>query len=124
LQPEAAARHLRAWRIIERRVSNPKNRAVSIAQLCRAAKVSPRTLYTVCREFSGMSAKAYITRKRMQIAFEMLLRVRPGQITVAKVAISCGFDHAGRFADTFRRHHGKLPSRILHRTSGRRSSRH
>jgi AraC-like DNA-binding protein len=73
----AAARHLRVWRIIERRVSNPKNRAVSIAQLCQDAKVSPRTLYIVCREFSGMSAKAYITRKRMQIAFEMLLRAGP-----------------------------------------------
>jgi AraC-like DNA-binding protein len=62
-----------------------------------------------------MSAKAYITRKRMQIAFEMLLRARPGKNTVAEVAISCGFDHASRFADTFRRHHGKLPSQILDR---------
>ena len=119
---EMASRHLRVWRIIERRVRNPKNRAVSIAELCRDAKVSARTLYVVCREFSGLSAKAYITQKRMQIAFDMLRRARPGKTTVAEIAISCGFNQVGRFAGDFRRHHGKLPSQILHGSSGRRTA--
>lgn len=124
MQPKVAARHLRVWRIVERRVSNPKNRAVSVAQLCQDTKVSPRTLHSVCHEFSGMSVKAYLTQERMQLALDMLHRARPGKVTVADVAISCGFAHVSRFADTFRRHHGQLPSQILYRTSARRASQH
>jgi len=108
-------RRLRVWAAIERYATDPQSGCVTLDQLCKETGASKRMLHDVCRAFSGLSVKAWIQRQRMQIARDMLVRAKPEQTTVTRVATFCGFYHLGRFSRTFRDHHGEPPSVALRR---------
>ena len=109
-------RRLRVWAAIERYASDPlSGRRVTLDELCKETGASKRMLHDVCRAFAGISVKAYIRRRRMQIARDMLGRADPEQATVTKIATFCGFYHMGRFSGAFRHQHGEPPSVVLRR---------
>ena len=89
-------RRLRVWAAIERYASDPKSGRVTLDQLCQETGASKRMLHDVCRAFSGLSVKAHIQRQRMQLARDMLVRAKPEQTTVTRVATFCGFYQLGR----------------------------
>ena len=103
----------RHWRAIERYAVDQRSGTASVRRLSRETGVPVRTIYAVCRSFSGLSPSAYIRQQRLQLALDMLRRAQPGQTTVTQVATFCGFIQLGRFSQAFRSYHGQLPSRVL-----------
>ncbi|SHE58538.1 AraC-type DNA-binding protein [Lampropedia hyalina DSM 16112] len=85
------------------------NRPLTIAQLARRAGMNELYLKTLFRERTGQTVAAYLRHLRMQHARAMLAA---GNCTVQMVAHHCGYAHAGKFAQAFRRVHGLAPSEV------------
>jgi AraC-like DNA-binding protein len=112
---QAMERRSRVWRAIERCATDPTIRIIALSKLSRSTGVSVRTLNNVRNAVSGQPAKAYIRRRPMALALDMLHRARPSNCTATQVATFCGFDHFGRSSEAFRNHHGELPSSVIRR---------
>ncbi len=89
-------------------LDQPDALVLSVAELAARIGVSPRTLSTGMRRFTGLSPHEYLTRRRIECARTMLRR---GDLSVAEIAEAVGFANAGRFAAVFMRHTGTYPSR-------------
>ena len=114
----AEERRVRIWRVIERYAANPML-PVSGDMLCRETAACAKTLYDVCRAFSGQSPPiAYIKRCHMTLAHAMLHRAGP-DATVTSIATLCGFGNLGRFAVRYRQLYGQPPSQTLRQQPGR-----
>jgi transcriptional regulator GlxA family with amidase domain len=91
---------------------------LTIADLAEFAGVSERSLHAAFHRQLGVSPMAHVRRRRLERAREELLRAPPtGSTTVTYVALRNGFAHGGRFAATYRRHFGELPSDTLRRSA-------
>lgn len=108
-------RRLEIWRAIERCAANP-TLPVGVDLLCRKTGVSARTLYDICRAFSGQSPIAYIKQCRMSLAHAMLQRAG-SDATVTRIAAFCGFSNPGRFAGRYQRRYGQPPSLTLRQSA-------
>lgn len=82
---------------------------LTIGELAKWLDVSPRALTTGMRRFTGLSPHEYLTMRRMEHARKLLDR---GGMSIARVAESVGYAHAGRFAASFRDYCGVNPSRL------------
>jgi AraC-like DNA-binding protein len=87
--------------------------AITIGALADAAGVSARTLFEGFRRFRGTTPMALLKDVRLERAYEEL-RTSPHE-SVTDVAVKWGFVHLGRFARTYRRRFGELPSETLRR---------
>lgn len=106
--PVAAGR-LRAVRRVHDRVLADPSADYSLAELCRIACVSPRTLEYAFYDHYNMSPIAFVRALRLQ---EVRRRLRGGGVTVTEAALACGFSHLSQFSADFRRLFGVLPSRL------------
>jgi transcriptional regulator GlxA family with amidase domain len=70
----------------------------------------------------GYSAMSFLRERRLMLARTRLLMARPGT-TVAQIALSCGFEHLGRFSKRYRERFGENPSESLRRASPTQSER-
>lgn len=85
----------------------------TIADLCRAAEASERTLhYGFLQEF-GVTPKAYIKAYRLNAARRGLRISDPSAIKVADIANRWGFWHMGQFAADYRTMFDEMPSETL-----------
>jgi AraC family transcriptional regulator, ethanolamine operon transcriptional activator len=91
--------------ILDARRDNPP----SVTELCAAAGARERTLYLSCMEAFGRPPAKLLTELRLNAAHRALLRSGKGT-RVAAVAALYGFNHFGRFAESYRRQFGELPS--------------
>lgn len=82
---------------------------LTVGELAKRLDVSPRALTTGMRRFAGLSPHEYLTMRRMEHARKLLDR---GGMSIARVAESVGYAHAGRFAASFRDYCGVNPSRL------------
>ena len=113
----ALARRAEAW--LRQTLAEPP----TIAALCGALHVSPRTLHEAFREHLGTTPKAYLKVLRLNAARHDLLHGGPGK-RVTDAALDWGFLHFGWFARDYRRLFGETPSQTLQRgraEAGRRA---
>ncbi len=62
----------------------------------------------------GINPHGYIRISRLHEARHTLLNGYPEDVTIAEIAMSCGFMHMGRFSRHYRTHFGRLPSEDRH----------
>ena len=87
---------------------------ITLADLCRATRLSRRTLHYAFKEHFGVTPKAYVTALRLDgVRRELVPRDTP--LRVADVADRWGFWHMGQFAADYRKQFGELPSETLKR---------
>jgi transcriptional regulator GlxA family with amidase domain len=98
--------------IVRRGVGEP----LHVADLCRVAAVSERTLRNAFHKVHGVSPYRYMRAFRLTQARQALLSsdVRPGTIT--QIAMRFGFLELGRFAVDYRSTFGESPSATLRRS--------
>ena len=100
---------------IDRYLIAAGSRPVHIAELCETFDVSRRTLHRAFMDVLSIPPIAYLRRKRLDEVRAALLMADLGA-TVADLARAHGFLELGRFAGTYRRTFGELPSQTLQRS--------
>ena len=86
---------------------------VSVAELCRVARVSERTLRYAFRDELDLSPLAFLRRLRLHAARRELMNAEGALPRVTDVANRQGFLELGRFAADYRRLFGERPSETL-----------
>lgn len=111
----ASPRHVRAAEeFIRAHAAEP----ISVEEIAGAAGVPVRTLYEGFQRFRHMTPMAYLRAFRQETVRDELLAA-PTSATVTEIALKWGVTNLGRFAESYRRRYGELPSQTL-----RRSARH
>jgi AraC family transcriptional regulator, ethanolamine operon transcriptional activator len=87
--------------------------SVSIAQLCRVAGVSERSLRNAFHDVRGMSPKRFAVRTRLAQARRALSDANGTRGAVTTIATDYGFFELGRFASTYKAVFGETPSETL-----------
>src|SRR4051794_31210902 len=87
---------------------------ITLSDLVAASGVSERTLIRQFQIFLGVTPIAQLERLRLAAVREQLLRAPEGR-SVADIAAEFGLTHFGRFAASYRRRFGELPSATLRR---------
>ena len=86
---------------------------VSIAQLCRVAGVSERSLRNAFYDVRGMSPKRWAVRARLAEVRRALGDANGSRGAVTIIATEYGFFELGRFASTYKSVFGETPSETL-----------
>jgi AraC-like DNA-binding protein len=86
-----------------------------VAEICKAARVSEKTLRLCCQEQLGMSPKQYLLLRRIHMARRALRIADPATTTVTEIATNYGFWELGRFSVAYRSLFGEMPSASLRR---------
>ena len=86
---------------------------LTIADLCRALRVSRRTLQYGFQEVLQINPASYLRALRLNGARRALRAAQPGGDGVHDIAARWGFWHLSRFASDYRRMFGELPSQTL-----------
>jgi len=94
---------------IDAHLQNP----ISLAELCTAAKVSPRTIQYTFMDRFGVSPKQYIQARRLNGVHRDLCKANLHRKRISDVANDWGFWHMGQFAADYRKLFGELPSETL-----------
>jgi transcriptional regulator GlxA family with amidase domain len=90
----------------------------SASTIAASLGIPDRTMRALCASHLGMPPLRYQQLWRMQLARRALRDATPGAASVAEIARSCGFEHAGRFAATYRARFAEYPSGTLRRRPG------
>jgi AraC family ethanolamine operon transcriptional activator len=92
------------------------NTPVTLADLCREAHASRRTLIQGFKDHLGMGPMAYVKLLRLHGIRRQLLAAEPGDLRIGAVAETWGFHNAGHFAADYRRLFGESPRATLQRS--------
>ena len=92
--------------------------SVSIAQLCRVAGVSERSLRNAFYDVRGMSPKRCAVRARLAEVRRALIVANGTRGAVTTIATDYGFFELGRFASTYKAVFGESPSATLRGRGG------
>ena len=84
-----------------------------LSDLCRALRVSERTLRYAFRDVLGMSPVAYLSRLRLHRVHKSLRQATRHSTTVTTEALRWGFWHVGDFSKAYKECFGELPSDTL-----------
>lgn len=84
-----------------------------LAELCRVAGVSERTLQYAFRERYGIPPNLFVKRWNLNSARRRLLQSAPDSATVYGIASALGFFHHSQFAADYRNLFSEPPSRTL-----------
>ena len=85
---------------------NPQERYV-ISELAEACEISPTYFKKIFRECFGVQPHRYIIQRRLEKSKKILMQT---DWSIAYIAELMGFASASRFADTFKKEYGYLPS--------------
>ncbi|UPY38867.1 AraC family transcriptional regulator [Sediminicoccus sp. KRV36] len=113
--PERAAQrrgNLLMSRVL-RRIEEEPSAPLHLTALCEAAGCSAKTLEVLFRERLGQTPIRYLHSRRLRLAHHALLAADPRGVTVAAIALECGFWELGRFAGAYRAMFGETPSETL-----------
>ncbi|WP_344652381.1 helix-turn-helix transcriptional regulator [Cryptosporangium japonicum] len=87
---------------------------LAVADIARAACVTPRAVQLAFRRHLSTTPMAYLRRVRLDHAHRALLAANPRDTTVGAIAARYGFADHSRFAAIYRQTYGVLPSSSLH----------
>lgn len=94
--------------------------AVRVEDVAQAAGVGVRALEAAFRRHWRTTPSAHLRNLRLEAAHQ-LLSTPDRDLTVTDAAVAAGFRHLGRFAQSYARRFGELPSRTLRRATTQRS---
>ena len=86
------------------------DRKVALGEIEQRCGVSGRTIQTAFKKYFGYSPWTYLKICRLEQARRQLAN-RDENLSVAEIALACGFDHLGQFAAEYRRYFGETPKR-------------
>jgi len=86
---------------------------ITLADLCRQAHASRRSLIQGFREHLGMGPMAYLKLHRLHGVRQLLVKADPDQVRIGSLAAEWGFLNAGHFARDYRNLFGELPRDTL-----------
>ena len=86
---------------------------ISVAELCRVACISERSLQYAFRDEFGISPTEFMRRRRLHAVRRILTASSAEDSSVSKIALDHGFSELGRFAVEYRRLFGVHPSDTL-----------
>jgi AraC-like DNA-binding protein len=89
-----------------------------MTDICAALGVSERLLRACCKAHLRMSQSEYRRRRALQRVYCALCNGDAGASMVSEVAGRNGFHDLGRFAGSYRKVYGELPSATLRRSAG------
>jgi len=92
----------KAVSLMEAAIEDP----MPLTELTRRTGVSQRQLERLCKRYLGATPAQYYVQLRLERARRML---RQTDMSVAEVAIACGFVSLSHFAKVYRRHYGLSP---------------
>ena len=96
---------------------------ITLADLCRQAHASRRSLIQGFRDHLGMGPMAYVKVQRLHGVRRLLLGADPDQVRIGSIAAAWGFLNAGHFARDYRLLFGEMPRDTLrHRTPPSRTA--
>lgn len=84
--------------------------SIGLAELARAAQISPSTLTRQFKRATGLAPHQYLLRRRIDHARQLL---QQGKLTVAQVAHATGFADHSHLARSLKRHLGIAPHELL-----------
>jgi AraC-like DNA-binding protein len=113
----AAKRHRRIVTCFEDACVTYADRMPALVEICTMLGVPERTLRTSCEQYLGMGPMIYLRLRRMNLVRRALRAARPPETNVQELARHHGFSDLGRFAATYRRLFGELPSATLQRNA-------
>ena len=96
-------------------VEENSDQPLYIPEICKAIRVSQRTLRLCCQEHLGMSPKRYLLLRRMGLVRRALRQAAPDATSVTDIVTHFGFWHLGRFAVEYQSLFGEPPSATLRR---------
>ena len=111
----AQGQHAVVMRRFRRVVEEDPEHPVYIPEICKAIRVSTRTLQLCCQEHLGIGPKRYLLMRRMHLARRALHRAAPVATSVTEIATHHGFWQLGRFAVEYQSLFGESPSATLRR---------
>ena len=85
---------------------------ISVTDLAKRAKLSPRQLNRKFNDAFGMSAQDFLTKTRIQTASDALLNTAS---SIAEIAEQFGFCDQSAFTQAFRKHTGITPLKFRKR---------
>lgn len=112
--PSLRKRDLAVDSIVEfvRSVPEPTS---ELAQLCRIAGVSERTLQYAFKERYGIAPNVFVKRWNLNSARQLLLSANSTEISISDIALRFGFSHHSQFATDYKKLFAELPSKTLGR---------
>jgi methylphosphotriester-DNA--protein-cysteine methyltransferase len=109
----AQGQHAIVMRRFRRVVEENPEQPLYISGVCKAIRVSERTLRMCCQEHLRMGPKRYLLLRRMHLAQQALRRAAPDATSVTDIATRFGFWQLGRFAVEYQSLFGEAPSATL-----------
>ena len=94
----AQGQHAIVMRRFRRVIEENPEQSLYIPEICKAIRVSDRTLRLCCQEHLGMGPKRYLLLRRMHLAQRALRAAVPEATSVTDIATRYGFWQLGRFA--------------------------
>ncbi len=114
-------RRLEKRRIITRAIDYVHehfSEVIHITDLCKYNGVSLSTLERIFTRELGIGPYGYIRAVRLHEVRRALLDPNGKDLTIADIAMNCGFTHMGRFSRRYHAHFGRLPSEELSLVNG------
>ena len=108
----AQVRRAEAW--IDANLTEP----IGMEEVAAAIGVGIRSLQISFKRVRGCSPHAFILRRRLEAARQMLLSAGE-EASVTAIATTLGFFELGRFSQRYRQHFGETPSKTLARSAAR-----
>jgi AraC-like DNA-binding protein len=114
-QRAAQGQHAIVMRRFRRVVEENSEQPLFVPEICKAIRVSDRTLRMCCQEHLGMGPKRYLLLRRMNLVRQALRQATPDATSVTDIVTYYGFWHLGRFAVEYQAVFGEPPSATLRR---------
>jgi AraC-like DNA-binding protein/ligand-binding sensor protein len=101
-------RHASALRKAERFIWENYTRKISLQEIAAAAGLSAPYFSTIFKEEMGENLSGYLNRLRVEKAGHMLIET---DLTLSKIALSCGFEDQSWFSKIFKSYAGLSPGK-------------
>lgn len=111
---QATRRQTASMARIDRFIDDHPQDVPKLQDLCRGTGMALRTVESIIRSRTGLTALQYLRRRRLAFARRALANANQ-QMTVTGVAMEYGFTHLGRFSVDYRKAYGEPPSASLSR---------